>query len=71
MACIMWSVIKNKLILPYLGTGLKHYDLSMKSQGTVTWLEDRPYSSIDKGSRNERDAWRCKHVGSRNRLDEG
>ena len=32
MARIMWSFIKNKLILPYLDIDLKYYDLGMKSR---------------------------------------
>jgi hypothetical protein len=29
---IIWSFIKNKLILPYLGVDLKYYDLGMESR---------------------------------------
>jgi hypothetical protein len=32
MARIMWSFIKNKLILPYLDINLKYYDLGMESR---------------------------------------
>ena len=32
MARIMWSFIKNKLILPYLDIDLKYYDLGMESR---------------------------------------
>src|SRR5260370_9075570 len=32
MARIMWSFIKNKLILPYLDIELKYYDLGMESR---------------------------------------
>jgi len=32
MARIMWSFIKNKLILPYLDIELKYYDLGMEKR---------------------------------------
>src|SRR6266849_5435919 len=32
MARIMWSFIKNKLILPYLDVDLKYYDLGMEAR---------------------------------------
>src|SRR5207244_2442236 len=32
MARIMWSFIKNKLILPYLDIDLKYYDLGMEKR---------------------------------------
>src|SRR5258708_38161857 len=32
MTRIMWSFIKNKLILPYLDINLKYYDLGMESR---------------------------------------
>jgi hypothetical protein len=36
MARIMWSFIKNKLILPYLDIELKYYDLGMESRDALT-----------------------------------
>jgi isocitrate dehydrogenase len=36
MARIMWSFIKNKLILPYLDIELKYYDLGMGSRDALT-----------------------------------
>ena len=36
MARIMWSFIKNKLILPYLDIELKYYDLGMESRDGLT-----------------------------------
>ena len=43
MARIMWSLIKNKLILPYLDVDLKYYNLSMKSRVALTSVrQDRP-----------------------------
>ena len=36
MARIMWSFIKNKLILPYLDIDLKYYDLGMESRDALT-----------------------------------
>jgi isocitrate dehydrogenase len=35
-ARIMWSFIKNKLILPYLDIDLKYYDLGMDSRDALT-----------------------------------
>ena len=40
MARIMWSFIKNKLILPYLDIDLKYYDLGM--DGLTSVRQDRP-----------------------------
>ena len=43
MARIMWSFIKNKLILPYLDIELKYYDLGMESRDAFTLVrQDRP-----------------------------
>ena len=43
MARIMWSFIKNKLILPYLEVDLKYYDLGMESRDALTSVrQDRP-----------------------------
>ena len=43
MARIMWSFIKNKLILPYLEVDLKYYDLGMESHDALTSVrQDRP-----------------------------
>jgi isocitrate dehydrogenase len=43
MARIMWSFIKNKLILPYLDIELKYYDLGMESRDASTLVrQDRP-----------------------------
>jgi isocitrate dehydrogenase len=43
MARIMWSFIKNKLILPYLDIELKYYDLGMESRDALTSVrQDRP-----------------------------
>ena len=43
MARIMWSFIKNKLILPYLDFDLKYYDLGMESRDALTSVrQDRP-----------------------------
>jgi isocitrate dehydrogenase len=43
MARIMWSFIKNKLILPYLDIELKYYDLGMESRDSLTSVrQDRP-----------------------------
>jgi isocitrate dehydrogenase len=43
MARIMWSFIKNKLILPYLDIDLKYYDLGMESHDALTSVrQDRP-----------------------------
>jgi len=43
MARIMWSFIKNKLILPYLDIELKYYDLGMeKRDATGTRSPSRP-----------------------------
>ena len=36
MARIMWSFIKNKLILPYLDMELKYYDLGMEGRDPLT-----------------------------------
>jgi hypothetical protein len=36
MARIMWSFIKNKLILPYLDIDLKYYDIGMESRDALT-----------------------------------
>ena len=36
MARIMWSFIKNKLILPYLDIDLKYYDPGMESCDALT-----------------------------------
>jgi len=36
MTRIMWSFIKNKLILPYLDIELKYYDLGMESRDALT-----------------------------------
>jgi isocitrate dehydrogenase len=36
MARIMWSFIKNKLILPYLDVDLKYYDFGMESRDALT-----------------------------------
>jgi isocitrate dehydrogenase len=36
MARIMWSFIKNKLILPYLDIDLKYYDSGMESRDALT-----------------------------------
>jgi isocitrate dehydrogenase len=35
MARIMWSFIKNKLILPFLEIDLKYYDLGMESRNAL------------------------------------
>jgi isocitrate dehydrogenase len=35
MARIMWSFIKNELILPYLEIDLKCYDLGMESRDAL------------------------------------
>jgi hypothetical protein len=43
MARIMWSFIKNQLILPYLDIELKYYDLGMESRDALTSArQDRP-----------------------------
>jgi isocitrate dehydrogenase len=43
MTRIIWSFIKNKLILPYLDVDLKYYDLGMKSRDALTSVrQDRP-----------------------------
>ena len=43
MARIMWSSIKNKLILPYLDIDLKYYDLGIESRDALTSVrQDRP-----------------------------
>ena len=43
MARIMWSFIKNKLILPYLDVDLKYYDPGMESRDALRqWRHDRP-----------------------------
>jgi len=43
MARIMWSFIKNKLILPYLDIDLQYYDLGMESCDAPTSVrQDRP-----------------------------
>jgi isocitrate dehydrogenase len=43
MARIMWSFIKNKLILPYLDIELKYYDLGMESCDALASVrQDRP-----------------------------
>jgi len=40
---IIWSFIKNKLILPYLGVDLKYYDFGMESHDALTSVrQDRP-----------------------------
>jgi hypothetical protein len=40
---IIWSFLKNKLILPYLDVDLKYYDLGMKSRDALTSVRrDRP-----------------------------
>jgi isocitrate dehydrogenase len=36
MARIIWSFVKNKLILPYLDIDLKYYDLGMESHDALT-----------------------------------
>jgi len=36
MPRIIWSFIKNKLILPYLDIELKYYDLGMESRDALT-----------------------------------
>jgi isocitrate dehydrogenase len=36
MARIMWSFIKNKLILPYLDVDLKYYDFVMERRHALT-----------------------------------
>ena len=36
MARIMWSFIKNKLILPYLDIDLKYHDLGIESRHAPT-----------------------------------
>ena len=36
MTRIMWSFIKNKLILPYLDIDLKYYDFGMESRDALT-----------------------------------
>jgi isocitrate dehydrogenase len=36
MARIMWSFIKNKLILPYLDVDLKYYGFGMESRDALT-----------------------------------
>ena len=36
MTRIMWSFIKNKLILPYLDVDLKYYDFGMESRDALT-----------------------------------
>ncbi len=41
MTRIMWSFIKNKLILPYLDIELKYYDLGMESRDALTFSETR------------------------------
>ncbi len=35
MTRIMWSFIKEKLILPYLDIDLKYYDLGMESRDAL------------------------------------
>ena len=43
MARIMWSFIKNKLILPYLDIDLKYYDLGIEKRDAATSVrQDRP-----------------------------
>ena len=43
MARIMWSFIKNKLILPYLDIDLRYHDLGMESRDALTLVrQDRP-----------------------------
>ena len=36
MARIMWSFVKNTLMLPYLDIDLKYYDLGMESHDALT-----------------------------------
>ena len=36
MTRIMWSLIKNKLILPYLDTELKYHDFGMEHCDALT-----------------------------------
>jgi len=40
---IIWSFLKNKLILPYLEVDLKYYDVGMESRDALTSVrQDRP-----------------------------
>ena len=36
MTRVMWSFIKNKLILPYLDIDIKYYDLSIESRNKTS-----------------------------------
>jgi isocitrate dehydrogenase len=41
MTRIIWSFIKNKLILPYLDIELKYYDRGMESRDALTFSATR------------------------------